>query len=88
MRIGCYQQKGKLIRRLDFWAQGGCSSGAGRIPTRLNRACTDTLEAVAVFMSRKMPVRQIVGTSREAIGWLIEQRTLTRENHAKMASEM
>jgi len=77
MRIGVIS-KGQLSEGSTFWAQGGVAAVLDDTDT-VDAHVQDTLEAGG-GLCHEDAVRQIVGTSREAIGWLIEQGVpFTRE---------
>lgn len=77
LRVGVIS-KGQLSEGSTFWAQGGVAAVLDDTDT-VDAHVQDTLEAGG-GLCHEDAVRQIVGTSREAIGWLIEQGVpFTRE---------
>lgn len=80
LRIGVIS-KGRLSEGSTFWAQGGVAAVLDDTDT-VDAHVQDTLEAGG-GLCHEDAVRQIVGDSREAIGWLIEQGVpFTRETRA------
>ncbi|MFN3580118.1 MAG: L-aspartate oxidase [Pseudomonas sp.] len=77
LRVGVIS-KGQLSEGSTFWAQGGVAAVLDDSDT-VDAHVRDTLEAGG-GLCNEAAVRQIVGSSREAIGWLIEQGVpFTRE---------
>ncbi|WP_373185478.1 L-aspartate oxidase [Halopseudomonas sp.] len=73
--------KGQLSEGSTFWAQGGVAAVLDDTDT-VEAHVQDTLDAGG-GLCREEAVRQIVGSSREAIGWLIDQGVpFTRERRA------
>ena len=73
--------KGQLSEGSTFWAQGGVAAVLDDTDT-VEAHVQDTLDAGG-GLCREEAVRQIVGSSREAIGWLIDQGVpFTRERLA------
>ncbi|GGC84986.1 L-aspartate oxidase [Halopseudomonas salina] len=73
--------KGQLSEGSTFWAQGGVAAVLDDTDT-VDAHVQDTLDAGG-GLCREDAVRQIVGSSRDAIGWLIDQGVpFTRERRA------
>ncbi|WP_339842984.1 L-aspartate oxidase [uncultured Halopseudomonas sp.] len=80
LRVGVIS-KGQLSEGSTFWAQGGVAAVLDDTDT-VDAHVQDTLDAGG-GLCREDAVRQIVGSSREAIGWLIDQGVpFTRERRA------
>lgn len=77
LRVGVIS-KGQLSEGSTFWAQGGVAAVLDDSDT-IDAHVQDTLDAGG-GLCHEDAVRQIVGDSREAIGWLIDQGVpFTRE---------
>ncbi|TVP91632.1 MAG: L-aspartate oxidase [Pseudomonadaceae bacterium] len=73
--------KGKLSEGSTYWAQGGVAAVLDDNDT-VDAHVQDTLDAGG-GLCHEDAVRQIVGDSKEAIGWLIDQGVpFTRDRHA------
>jgi L-aspartate oxidase len=73
--------KGQLSEGSTFWAQGGVAAVLDDTDT-VEAHVQDTLDAGG-GLCREDAVRHIIGSSREAIGWLIDQGVpFTRERRA------